>query len=184
MKKVIAGVVVAGAAVFGVTACTAEEPEQTPTPEPTVEQTPDPEQTPTVEPETDSDSAGPAEVTSDGVFEYEVSEARIASEYVDTWDDVYYPDEDQFVVMDVSATNVSNRPAYAPDPWTFDHVMAEDSEGRMHMADDEPWTDDLQTNPGGTVTYSVVWDVPEDVKLTHVELASMDANGVAYVEVK
>lgn len=178
MKKII-GIVALATGLFGAVACTAEPVAEEV--EPFVETMDETESQP---PESETDS-GPAVVTndSDGVFTYSVSELGNQDTFFDSWGDPFYPDQSTFYVVDVTATNDSNAPATAPDPWMLDHVVAVDSEGRSHAADDEPWTDNLDLNPGASITYSVAWDLPEGVEVEYVELSSNEAYAIAVLEV-
>lgn len=197
MKTLVA--TLAGSAVavalFGATGCLNPPPEQTepvavsepetaPAPDQTVPETE--QEPPAPEEEEGTDPPEPEVETSDtdGVFTYEVSETGTADVFHDTFGDPFHPEQDHFYVVDVTATNESEGPATAPDPWMLDHVVAVDSEGRTHQADDEPWTDDLNTNPGASVTYAVAWDLPEGVEVEYVELAAYEALDVAVIEVR
>lgn len=175
MKKIIVGSSVAFAAAFGLSACITVPPQEQSVEAP-VEEAPV-EETPQAEPEV-------VVSNTDGVFEYEITNTENQDSYVDYMDTTMYPDNDTFLVVDVSATNVSDAPSTAPDPWMLDHVVAIDSEGRQHVADDEPWTDSLDANPGASVSYSAVWDLPEGVEVEYVELSAPDSDGtVATLEV-
>lgn len=180
MKKTIAGTLLSVSALVGLAACsvpeeatTSAESEETTTAPGTGGQPPETEEAPEVQL---SDT--------DGVFSYEIS-VRGEQDYVtDSFGDTMYPSEDHFFVVDVTATNQTNAPTTAPDPMVYEHVIGVDAEGRTHSADDEVWTDMLDANPGGSVTYTVAWDLPEGVEIEYVELAAYEAPEVAVLEAR
>lgn len=146
------------------------------------EPVPEPEQH---EPQEETETAEPVELRdSDGLFTYTVDGISEQGTYVDTWETQIYPDNDEFLVVDLTAVNESDAPAYAPDPYMIvDHIVMIDSEGREHNADDEPMVqDNLEVNPAAATSYSVVWDLPEGVEAEYIELAAPEAPGLAVLE--
>ena len=137
------------------------------------------------DPASESSEQEPSPVVNDtdGVFTYEITGSANQDSFVDYMDTTLNPDNATFFVVDITATNSSSSPATAPDPWMLEHVVAIDTEGQEHLVDDEPWSPDLSVNPGASVSYQAVWDLPENVEIEYVELSASNASDVAVLEI-
>lgn len=195
MKKIIAGVAVAGAALLGVAACSSEEEPETkvvtePCPEVTEEETA-PESQVEEEPggeASDSDSAGPAEVEVPPVENFVDSETfsdpftvKVTDAYVDEdgqitdeWgDSAVAPEGMELVIFSVTVTNDGTEPTMFDD---YD-TMAYDADGRSYVTDFDAsflvsgdYAYDY-VNPGQSIDTGFAFIVPEDAELVEVDVA-------------
>lgn len=116
----------------------------------------------------------------DGMFEFKVGKAAKRQTYGDdeftrqTAQGVYW-------VVPVTVTNIGDEPR----SWDAGSQVAYDSKGRKYQAESSIFDSDNflePINPGNGVKGTVVFDVPESAKLTHLELHDDSfSNGVRVV---
>lgn len=136
------------------------------------------------EPEEVSGAPGapPEGEPTDGVFDYEVTDARTSDTYNDESCGQHYSASGVYHVLTISAENVGSAPAYPPsDSWSGVYAYAED--GTQHSMQSEICSFSDETNPGNSTEYELVFDVPESADLTVLSLAAETAPDMAVMDI-
>ncbi|MBB6172637.1 hypothetical protein HNR23_002697 [Nocardiopsis mwathae] len=120
--------------------------------------------------------------SSDGVFDYTVTDAKRSGSYKDDPFGTSYHATGEFVILSVSADNVSNAPS-SPAVRTGE-VTGYDADGRSYTPFTEhfPYIDEV--NPGISTTYPVVFDVPKGTDIVVLELSAYQAPSIAIIDAK